>query len=941
MKVMVVAANKMFMVGFTLSSLISCSVEAAIAREEISFSNGWRFLLGFGLDDEGPGPGKNWLSTFIQTTGPCDGMFPDPHRMSFTDCGLACAYQQNCSAWYQHGRSCAVAYGPTNCTPAVNNASANGGFRSIITPLQTNYKYAADSLPEANTWKIIDAPHDALMDISNIFSESGGDPNHGYRVRNVTWYRKQFSIPSDWVASEGGAIYLRFEGVMHIAQFWLNGVYLGMHSATYNEFTVRLDNVTSLRYDSSNVIAVRADASFGSEHWYGGGGLIRSVKILRVPSINIVENGLFVPSELQSGGRLASFSAELQNFETESAQISVRFDIIDNIDLGKVLASVESPKIDVPSQNPNMPVSATASSSLILPPTVSLWSIKSPSLYTVVATILQAGVAMDTVNITSGWRTTKWDPNFGFYLNDESIKHRGFSHHNSFGGVGVAMPPRLDVFRVSASRALGANIHRMSHNPYRRSLYDVLDRLGVLVWNENRDFGPAYTFQMGEMAKRDRNHASIIVNSLGNEIELVNLPFVGTEMVAESKKFDPSRPTTANTAEADGLFSIIDIQGLSHATNATFETFRTSRPNQPLVLSECCSCTSQRFPRAPSGDACIVKENSPGIDNQYVSGSLGVWTLIDYFGEPPGPWPFVSSSFGQFDLAGMPKPNAYVYSTMWRERVNADPSRPPVVSRPIARITTLLDQIPNFSISIHGIVSSSFAELFVDGVSQGVLESFGVSLIWNVSSVSKNATLNAVDKLSGGNILASHSVFKPQANIAALKSVLDVPSISTGTGSALYLDGEDIALIRISTVDSAGNLISIVPVNITFSILSGPGRIAGVSSGNPAAHDEPNGATVLSFGGLARGFVQVNLDCTSPYRDRMLTIDVDGRMRTKVLPPTSPCPSEPIVVLASTAEGFNTTISIPVSGDPNDSPLESASRGFSAAAIDYLEKFVG
>ena len=910
-------------------------------REEISFSNGWRFHLGVGGDDAGPGPGNDWTKSFTQITGPCDGMFPDPHRMSFTDCGQACAYQPNCTAWYQHGRSCAVAYGATNCTPAVNNASATGGYRSYVTPLQISYDFAAESLPEADSWKIIDAPHDALMDINNTFSESGGDENHGYRVRNVAWYRKSFSLPSEW-SQGGGAVYIRFEGVMHIAQLWLNGLYLGMHSASYNEFTVRLDNVSSVRFGSNNVLAIRADGSFGSEHWYGGAGLIRSIYIVRVPSINIVDNGVYVPSELQND-RSVNLYAEIQNFETNQVQVSVRFDIVDKTNLAVILASVESPQVNVPSQIPTIAISAIATASLVLPQTVQLWGINSPSLYTVVATILQAGVEVDAVNVTAGWRSTKWDPDTGFYLNNESIKQRGFSHHNSFGGLGVAMPPRLDVFRVSVSRTLGANIHRMSHNPYRRSLYEALDTLGVLIWNENRDFGPAYTFQMGEMAKRDRNHAGIIVNSLGNEIELVNLPSVGSEMVALSKEFDPSRPTTANTAEADGLFSVIDIQGLSHATNATFETFRTARPNQPLVLSECCSCISQRFPRVPSSDACIYKENSPGLDNDFVAGSLGVWTLIDYVGEPQGPWPYVSSSFGQFDLAGLPKPNAYVYSTMWRERVNAsNPRRPPLVIRPVARVMTLLDQIPLSGVSIHGIVSTSYAELFVDGLSLGVVESFGVALSWNVLSVSANVTLNAVDQLSGGSILASHTVFKPQdVIIAALQVVLDVPSLTTGTGTSLYLDGEDIALIRISTVDAAGTLISIAPLNVTFSILSGPGRVAGISSGNPTSHEEPNGATVETFGGLARGFVQVNLDCTSPFRDRMIAIDVDGGARTNVLPSSSSCPTDPIVVLVTTLDGLNATISIPVSGDPNDSPLAAAARGFSTAAIEFMETFVG
>jgi hypothetical protein len=163
--------------------------------------------------------------------------------------------------------------------------------------------------------------------------------------------------------------------------------------------------------------------------------------------------------------------------------------------------------------------------------------------------------------------------------------------------------------------------------------------------------------------------------------------------VAAAKAVDPSRPTTANSNTQDGLFAVIDVQGLSHRSVAQFAAQHAQNPSQPLVSSECCSCTSQRLPRLPVADDCIAHENAP-LDVPYVAGSLGVWTLFDYFGEPPGPWPYVSSSFGQLDLAGMPKPHAFWYAAGWREGVAAgDPSRVPLPPAPVARVTSLLDQL--------------------------------------------------------------------------------------------------------------------------------------------------------------------------------------------------------------------------------------------------------
>lgn len=141
--------------------------------------------------------------------------------------------------------------------------------------------------------------------------------------------------------------------------------------------------------------------------------------------------------------------------------------------------------------------------------------------------------------------------------------------------------------------------------------------------------------QMHDMAKRDRNHPSIVINSLCNEVECQNPPETGILFVAASKAIDPTRPTTANSNGADGLGPVIDVQGHSHAPNATFAQGHAANPSQPLVLSECCSCTSTRVPRDPVDAACISKENSP-MYLPYVAGSLGVWTLFDYFGEPPG-----------------------------------------------------------------------------------------------------------------------------------------------------------------------------------------------------------------------------------------------------------------------------------------------------------------
>lgn len=494
-------------------------------------------------------------------------------------------------------------------------------------------------------------------------------------------------------------------------------------------------------------------------------------------------------------------------------------------------------------------------------------------------------------------------------------------------------------------------------------------------------------------------------------------------MVAQARALDGTRPATANSNGDDGLWAVIDVQGLSHASLAAFQAARAAHPAQPLVLSECCSCSSQRLPREDLQNACMTAQNAPGAE-PWIAGSLGVWTLIDYFGEPPAAWPYVSSSFGQVDLAGGVKPHAFWYASNWRERM-ADAARVPLARAPVARVIDLLDQLvpAGGAVTIHGIASTAAAELIVDGVSQGVKDMDGASLGWQVplpplprnascawpvhadgvqckglthalaaggsdaacaaaacaaGAVAwqrapaagcwlgtpaelpcpppadgdawtgarrllplHNATLVARD--ADGTPRATHTLIAPAAaGVAALALAIVIPSPASGTGSALYLDGQDAGLVAVRTVDAGGALVSTTPTNVTWQVIAGPGRIAGVGAGNPQSHEQPNGAVVATFGGVAHALVQVALDCTSPARARMLAIDADGGARTQVLPPGTPCPTGAVLTVAASAAGLPTvTIDIPLSGDSADTPLAAAVAGYDSAATEYVANFIG
>ena len=215
---------------------------------------------------------------------------------------------------------------------------------------------------------------------------------------------------------------------------------------------MRLDNVSAAVWGGGvNVLAIRADASFGSEHWYGGGGITRAVTLVRAPPQSFVESGVFVPTELAASEDVTTASAEWQDARGSGAPASVRFDVWGPA--GDIIASNTTAAGPAP---PGGTAIAGPVQLRFAPGTLQLWGTVKAALYTVTATLLDAsGAPLDTLNVSVGFRRTRWDGATGFWLNGQPVKQRGFSHHNSFAGVGVAMPQRLDLFRVQVGREGG------------------------------------------------------------------------------------------------------------------------------------------------------------------------------------------------------------------------------------------------------------------------------------------------------------------------------------------------------------------------------------------------------------------------------------------------------------------------------------------------------
>ena len=388
-------------------------------------------------------------------------------------------------------------------------------------------------------WQSVELPHDGLIATSpSLFACPHGCSGKSYIPRHVLWYRKSFTLPAAW---SGSHIYLDFEGSFRETTVWVNGAKVAYHDCGYTPFRVRLDNITNLHIGDStfgattasrqhNVISVFVDPDNGDEGgrahgsgwWYEGGGLYRSVSLVRTDQLHIEQDGLFAYSNLSWA---PTDSAAGPSASAVSAQLHAKVAVVNSGSAASHVCVVLT--VDAPDGSSAVPAVSgatrliSAGDSLTFHFNVSvgtpqLWSAASPALYTVHAAIHRvtdasdscaSGPLADSVGVPHGFRSLHYDADTGFFLNREHFKVRGFCDHNTFAIVGMAVPDRVNLFRAQASRAIGGNGRRTSHNPPGTSLLQIYDRVGIVVMDENRLFANVtkYVANMGALVKRDRN----------------------------------------------------------------------------------------------------------------------------------------------------------------------------------------------------------------------------------------------------------------------------------------------------------------------------------------------------------------------------------------------------------------------------------------------------
>ena len=557
---------------------------------------------------------------------------------------------------------------------------------------------------DASDWKSVDLPHDWVVDLPYAAEASH---SHGYKTvghkypqTSVGWYRKTITIPAE---DYGKHLWLQFDGIFRDARVWVNGFYLGHEPSGYA--TQVYDISEYLNYGGDNIICVRADATLEEGWFYEGAGIYRHVWLNKASKVNVAPFGTFVYSEFavpyslrgDAGPDLsvASLNIEttVQNMGSTPASYTLKHSLVDAE--GTVAGTCETDGGLILAKDSHKTLGVIAVKN------THLWSCEDPYLYKVVTEVYADGALVDTYETTTGIRHIAFDNDRGFLLNGEVVKLKGVNMHQDHAGVGSGIPDGLQEWRLLQLKKFGCNAYRSSHNPMTPALLDICDRLGILVIEENRLTGinREHVDLLERMIRRDRNHPSIILWSVGNEEWGLEWNEFGTR-IAESMReychrFDPTRLMTVASSSGPNILIPADVAGYNYILQNPVEKHRADYPERcALGSEETTGCgtrgvyfniTDGREPSAvDSGNGrmaafnrykhgpdslynCIERGWKFYAERDYLAG-LFYWTGFDYRGEPnPMTFPATSSEFGILDYCGFPKDEAYYLMSWWTD----------------------------------------------------------------------------------------------------------------------------------------------------------------------------------------------------------------------------------------------------------------------------------
>lgn len=496
----------------------------------------------------------------------------------------------------------------------------------------------ADSFTDS-AWRTVDLPHDWSIE-GKPEKDAPGGAGEGFFQGGIGWYRKAFSAPAAW---SGKRVSIEFDGVYRDATVYLNGQKLGTHPYGYTAFA--MDMTPALNVAGRNMLAVRVDNSAQpNSRWYSGSGIYRHVRVVVTDPIHIAHWGVFVttPAATASSAKVA-VHARVANETAAQSTVTLTTTLFDKA--GKSVGEAKSTL----SVEANAEAEAAQEIAVNHP---ALWSPDGPKLYRAVTEVRQGGKVVDETTTTFGIRTLEWSAEKGLLLSGKPVKLTGGSVHHDNGPLGASAFDRAEERRVELLKAAGMNAVRTAHNPPSTAFLDACDRLGLLVLDEpfdvwkahkvkfdyGSDFDQWWKQDVTSMVLRDRNHPSIVIWGIGNEIpelEVERGAEMAKQIAGQVRALDSTRPLTlafpGTTTKPNALavFSQLDITGYNYNLLQTYEEDHTAQPARMMLTTE--SYPAKAFPLWQASH-----------DNAYVLGDL-TWTAMDYIGESGiGAWTYAT-----------------------------------------------------------------------------------------------------------------------------------------------------------------------------------------------------------------------------------------------------------------------------------------------------------
>jgi len=852
----------------------------ATTRFNLSQIAGWHLIVVIFLT-------LNWLATAAPTTAPVREhlLFDTDWRFTKGDpvgIGDKLSYA-NTKPWVMANGNEFVEEGKPAPRPSGN--------------LGDNVSYAQPDFNDSG-WHQLNLPHD--WGIEGPFKQEAPGSTGKLPWEGIGWYRKHFTIPA---SDRGRRLYLDVDGAMSYASVWLNGQYVG--GWPYGYASWELDLTPYIKVGAENVLAIRLDNPPDSSRWYPGGGIYRNVWLVKTGPVHVGHWGTYVTTpEVSPSAATVKIQVTVDNDSDTAAIVSVENEIYELKPNGTKDESVASISIDGVQIAPHKNQPSEAKITLKNP---QLWSLDQPQRYVVMTSISQDGKLLDQYATPFGIRTTKFDADKGFFLNGEHVRLNGVCDHADLGALGTAINTRALERQIEILKEMGCNAIRTSHNPPAPELLDLCDRMGMLVMDESFDcwergkrpndyhllFDDWYEPDWRAELRRDRNHPSIILWSIGNEVPDQGTP-AGPGLAAELTRIahqeDPTRPTTAAcdhiASGFDGFQTNLDVFGYNYKP---FEYARVhaANPGLPIFGSETASCISSRgeyfFPVNTNKDdgksgfqmssydlsapywATIPDTEFKAQDEYPFMAGEFVWTGFDYLGEPT-PYdgsndPSRSSYFGIVDLAGFKKDRFYLYQAHWRPNLS------------LAHIVPQCWNWPDRGGQITPVfvyTSGDEAELFLNGKSLGLKkkEPYQYRLCWN--DVKYEPGELKVIAYKNGKKWATDVV---QTTGPAAKLALR-PDRGT-----IRADGTDLSFVTLAVEDHHGLMVPHADNAVHFKI-SGPGEIVATDNGDPTDLTSFPTSDRKAFNGLCLAIVRAKAGQTGTIK---LTAVSDGLKTTSVV----------------------------------------------------------